>query len=335
MFEAKQQLEHALDAALAQYAETMAQAFPIVPILEVVDDPEFWAMAKIDGDIFRIQVSTGTADSTAKLWTSAFNDECFVASFGQAVGTDADAMMHISLIWLMLHEIHHFQMEHFDSQPQPNLPMASTTIEHGLVKRTAKHSGTDPSSSAASSLILEMQADHDATEMLLDAYSSDEWLSLRARVASVSAVMMLIECSDSSNHSFDATHPKAATRIFQLLGHVIDMPMTPTHLEVRQSNKGQLQPDKLPENEEHIRFAAQVVVPAFFDAVSLARVATALSIIDDLGSASDFFHDVQVAKLANDQCMEEFNTSGAMQWAKLAQRMHTKRPHVSELREAT
>ncbi|WP_166415454.1 hypothetical protein [Cochlodiniinecator piscidefendens] len=321
MSDVKQQLKRALDTALAQYTETMGEAFPIAPILDVVDDPEFWAMAEMDGDIFRIRVSTGTADGTAKLWTSAFNDEGFVASFGQAIGTDARAMTHIGLVWLMLHELHHFQMGHFDNQHEPNLSMTGSNKEHGLVKRTAEHSETHPSASAASGLIFEMQADHDATEMLLDAYSPDEWLSLRARIAAISAMMMLIERADSSNYPHGATHPKAATRMFQLLGHVIDMPTLSAHPNLQDATNGEGYSAEAVSEEETTRFVTQVAVPAFFDAVSLARVVSAQSIIDDLGDAGEFFSDIQTTKL--DVNPDNLNTIGARELITLKHKMHS------------
>lgn len=319
MSDAQKQLERALDTALAQYAETMGEAFPIVPILNVVDDPEFWAMARMDGDIFRIQVSTGTAGGTAKLWASAFDDDGFVASFGQAVSTDAEAMTHISLVWLMLHEMHHFQMGHFASQSTPNLPMTGSNKECGLIKRTAKHSQSSPSAHAASSLIFEMQADHDATEMLLDAYSPDEWLSLRARIAAISAMMMLIERADSSNHPDGATHPKAATRIFQLLGHLTDMPILSAHADGDTISGRPLDAGHQAPKEEREHFAAQVVVPAFFDATALAKTATAQSIEKGLGSAPEFFRDVQIAKLTGETQADDLITTGARQWADLVE----------------
>lgn len=77
MPKAKQHLERALDTALAQYAETMGEAFPIMLSLDVVGDPDFWGLAELDDNVFRIRLSTGTVGSTAALWASAFADEDF------------------------------------------------------------------------------------------------------------------------------------------------------------------------------------------------------------------------------------------------------------------
>lgn len=309
----EQKLACALDAALAQYFETMGESFPVVPILDAVDDPEFWAVAEMDGDTFRIRVSTGTADSTTTLWTSAFADEKFRAGFGREISTDASTMAHNSLVWLMLHELHHFQMGHLENAATRQSSKADVFGERGLVTRAKKSTASRSPDVAKASLILEMQADHDATEMLLDAYSSDEWISLRARVAAISAVMMLIERADSSNQTHGATHPKAATRIFQLLGHVVDMPLLFAHSELNQSVDQKPQPAQM----EQERFAAQVLVPVFFDAISLARVALAHSVTDDLGSATDFFNDVQTAKLELGAQPLNMFTKGAREWAEL------------------
>ncbi|MGH1354527.1 MAG: hypothetical protein ACRBBS_05555 [Thalassovita sp.] len=239
-------------------------------------------------------------------------------SFGQAVSTDAEAKTHINLVWLMLHEMHHFQMGHFDNNLELNLPMTGSDKEYGLVKRTAKHSETQTKAGAASGLILAMKADHDATEMLLDAYSSDEWISLRIRIAAISATMMLIERADSSNQTPVITHPKAATRIFQLLGHVIDMPLLAAHSKANQGSGGLGPPADPPPHAERENYVAQVVVSAFFDAVSLAKFVAAGSITNDLGSATVFFQDIRTAKLVHNSGPSEFITAGARQWANLA-----------------
>ncbi len=317
MSDVRQNLERALETALAQYVETMGEAFPMVPALDVVDDPIFWAVAEMDGDKFRIRASVGTAHRTASLWGSAFADEEFRESFGKPTGADASMMTHISLIWLMLHELHHCQMGHFDATSIEKLSKKEASEERGLVTRPKRSAPTHSFNTAETNLLIEMQADHDATEMLLDAYSPDEWLSLRTRVAAISAMMMLIERADSSNQTSGVTHPKAATRIFQLLGHVIDMPLLAAHSGSNQGSDRQNHLNNLPTQAEQECFAAQVVVPAFFDAVSLAMVAAAGSITHDLGSANDFFRDVQVAKLISGAGSDEFVTSGAKQWSSL------------------
>ncbi|KPD13145.1 hypothetical protein [Phaeobacter sp. 11ANDIMAR09] len=312
MLEAEHHLKRALDTALAQYAETMGEAFPVLPVLDVVVDPELWALAEMDGKVFRIHASSGSVDSISALWTSAFLDDNFYAGFGKEICVNAATMTHVSLVWLMLHEMHHYQMGHFENLTQEQSSRTSTPKHRALLERIEKSSDT-----FVKDLIFEMQADHDATEMLLDAYSSNEWASLRVRVAAISAMMMLIERTDASSHSPNTTHPKAATRIFQLLGHLIDMPLLSAHLGVVDSCECMSSTEKFSKKKEQEHFVAQVVVPAFFDTVSLAKTATAQTIIDDLGSVTEFFHDIQFAKLNQGTEAVKLLTTGAQQWREL------------------
>ena len=324
MSSAKLHLERALNAALAQYIETMGEAFSIVPLLDVVDDEGFWALAETDCGKFHIRVSSGTVNELTAFWESAFADPDFLAGFEQAVDASAIEMTHIGLVWLMLHEMHHFQMKHFEFFGPDHLTETHGTNRFGLVQRARKPSpprSNMPKVDAEKvKLCLEMQADHDATEMLLDAYSCDEWISLRVRVAGISAMMMLIERADIRHQPSSATHPKATTRIFQLLGHLIDMPMISTHVNIGSISGRSFDVGQLLSKDEHQHFVAQVVVPTFFDAIALAKVAAAKSITDDLGNATDFFHDVKVAKLTVGTRADDLITTGARQWADLVGR---------------
>jgi len=318
MLDTRQNFENALETAMAQYAETMGEVFPVTPILEVIGDTDFWADATLDGGAFKIRVSKGVFDRIAALWNKAFSDEGFSASFGPESGANAQRMSHISLVWLMLHEMHHFQMGHFGGQATASSLQKEISTELKLVTRTTKNASSNPNYSAKTNLILEMQADHDASEMLLDACSPDEWVSIRARVAAISAVVMLIERTDMSNGTHVSTHPKAATRIFQLLGHVMDMPLIEAHRQFSSPKRDTRQLNALPETEEQERFVAQVIIPTFFDAVSLAKYAEVQSIQNELGRATDFFQDVQMAKLDHKAGPEKFFTAGAKQWSELA-----------------
>jgi dihydroxyacetone kinase-like predicted kinase len=160
-----------------------------------------------------------------------------------------------------------------------------------------------------------MQADHDAIEMMLDAYSADGWDMIRTHTAAISAMMMLIEREDVKSVHLHSTHPKAATRIFQLIGHVIEMPLMQAMLAQRHPELDIS--SEIPSDEEQSSFNRHVVIPSFFDAVSLARIANADAIAKDLGEAQEFFRDVQIAKLSSPEQSNEFTTQGAKQWHEL------------------
>ncbi len=167
-----------------------------------------------------------------------------------------------------------------------------------------------------------VRRDHAAQEQLCEmgwsyAYSADEWESLRYRAMAISAVMVLIDQEDAKNTAPLSTHPKAATRIFQLLGHITEMPLIPAQRIAVINGYDAIDPNDLPSNEEQTAYGKDVSIPCFFDAVNLAQVAGADSIRQDLGEAQDFFADVGIAKAADPAGFDAFKTDGARQWADL------------------
>ncbi|WP_299671333.1 hypothetical protein [uncultured Roseobacter sp.] len=312
-------LEQALTDALTQYEETMGEAFPVVPRLVVVADTAFWAAAELEGEALVISVSTGIVDTLSDLWGRAFADDDFCNGVGQPIESTASEMIYLGLIWLLLHELHHYQMGHFAFTGRLSLTEANAPKSYGIATRENAQLATlhaiAPNDWALVEPCLEMQADHDAMEMLLDAYSPDGWKLIRNRAAAIAAIMMLIEREEAKRRVEHVSHPKAATRIFQLLGHVMEMPLI-------QSILAQQRPDlnidpTLPTDDEQGRFNREVVIPCFFDAVNLARIAAAETIRSDLGEAQDFIGDMQTAKLADPSQFDQFVTVGAKQWGEL------------------
>lgn len=215
----------------------------------------------------------------------------------------------------------HFELGHFGVVARSYLTETAHAHQFALVSHAqSTHNPFDFLDSGDGLNVgpcLELQADHEAIEILFDAYSRDGWDIIRTNAAAISGMMVLIEREDAKQDHELSSHPKAATRIFQLLGHVMDMPMIPAHMKVKNAGKNQINPDDLPSDEEQGAFNQQVVIPAFFDAVHLARIADAGTIISDLGDTADFFRDIQIAKLGNADGFVNLKTAGARQWAEL------------------
>lgn len=207
-----------------------------------------------------------------------------------------------SLVWLVLHELSHIDLGHFkltsgfEVVQRPHLrPNSLDLLTSDLYSQTAQ--------------CLEMQADHEATEIMLGAYTANDWTKLRDRVLAISSMMMLIERVDAESGVQGRTHPKAATRIFQLLAHLAEIPLIKAQVEEDTS--------LIPSEDELQAFANEVTIPSFFDAIQLAQAAGAASIADDLGSPEDFFKDLEIAKLGDPSKYGELKTQGAQEWAKL------------------
>ncbi|MCV6621848.1 MAG: hypothetical protein OIF51_08880 [Cellvibrionaceae bacterium] len=153
---------------------------------------------------------------------------------------------------------------------------------------------------------LELQADHEAIDEMVGSFLlNGDWVTLRVKIVSIAAVMVLIETVDAINPAASISHPKAATRIFQCLGHMSEL----------WAISASLKADALLPSEEIIQqFSKEVVLPAYHDAVKLAQSTGAQEIVADLGEPADFFGDIARAKLGQ---LGELKTVGAREWAEL------------------
>lgn len=313
-------LDTAFEAALRHYQAVLGQTFEPIPRCKWVETSDFWAVVTSEPEGYLLRVTTGLVDQVMELWQSAFNDDGFLAGAGQPVNADTDQLIHLTLTWLMLHELQHVELNHFDLTAQfaiaetrnaPSFEIASREPpKHAPMLALPEHLQSD------APFCLELQADHDASEILLERYSPDEWVRLRQRIMAVSAMVMLIEREDARNGKNGKTHPKAATRIFQLLGHVTELPLIPAQLAAHRKETTQVDPADLDSPEEQAAYGKHVTIPSFFDAVNLARIADAESITQDLGDPTDFFKDIATAKIGSQEA-DPLRTKGAREWSKV------------------
>ena len=219
------------------------------------------------------------------------------------------------------HRIAHIELNHFDLLGDFQISETPNAPVFGIARRADLQLGSmlklPVEMRTATPQCLELQADHDAADLLLEAYSTEGWEDLRCKITAISGMMMLIERADAQYNEASLTHPKAATRIFQLLGHVTEMPLIRAQVKAKQAGAKAVDPDDIPSADEIQAFGRAVTLPCFFDAVYLARVVEADTIRADLGDPADFFQDIATAKLATPDQLSQLKTSGAREWAKL------------------
>lgn len=318
---AKVVLQDALNLALAQYEETMGEPCPISPRLKTVEDDTFWALAERVDDEAVITVSAGTVGVVDALWERAFSEDQFASGLGGELATSVQEMTMLGLIWLMLHELHHFEMGHFKLLGRSYLAETAGAIRFGAVEQAIQEPNpkldqlpVDDRSNVEP--CLELQADHDAIEMHLDAYSRDNWADLRARATAISAMVILIEREDAKRGYVNQSHPKAATRIFQLLGHVWNLPNVPAWVKA-QIEERDVDPSDLPSDDEQTAYVSAVAAPVLLDAIKLAGTADAASILDDIGDQTAFSRDLR--RVQTGKSSKSLSTAGAQQYASLAE----------------
>ena len=310
-------LTDALYGATAHYANLLGEPFGIDAVAGLADDPVFWALVELKDDGLAIHVSRGVIEQTDDLWREALDaaDPDFASTM------ELDREVRASLVWLIFHEMQHFDLRHFDLLDRAAIGETLPPESLGLVSRRTTvprwlaHLNTGERLRVER--CLEMQADHDAIECLLDAYGSEGWDTLRQRAAAISAMMVLIERADAGIDHDRSSHPKAATRIFQLIGHLIDMPTIPARMKAFESGADRIDPDDLPSDEEQMAYMRAVALPAYRDAVHLAKIANAESIARDLGDAAKLFVDIQNARLHGADALTMMHTEGGREWADL------------------
>ncbi|WP_417261442.1 hypothetical protein [Celeribacter sp.] len=291
-----QQLNLAFSNAVNQFEKTTGDCRTIIPRYVCSKTTDFVATIEPKGNGYVLSLSSGLAEKSSQLWAEVFTNVGLLENVFAKAFLNADQMTQASLVWLILHEFHHIDLKHFELARSFDVAQRS-------------RAGSPQKFLNISRLCLEMQADHEATEMLLGAYSPDNWQDLREKVLAISGMMMLIELEDSQNGAKGRTHPKAATRIFQLLGHLAEMPLVQAQIIQDAS--------LIPSQDELQAFAHDVTIPCFFDAIELAQIARAVSIADDLGTLEDFFKDLEIAKLRDPSRYKGLKTQGAQEWAKL------------------
>ncbi|MEO1476465.1 MAG: hypothetical protein AAFS13_08790, partial [Pseudomonadota bacterium] len=266
---ATDRLKDALATALDRYAEMMGEPFKTEPKLETVPDEAVWAVVQPDGTGCTITATEGIATALRDLWSEALDQQALLRDRDTRPANDPDELTAVSLSWLMHHEMEHFGLGHLGlvgarGFTETNHPNARALIARSSAPlATATDLGFDTEDMSAISRCLELQADHDAIGMITGPYSNEGWPELRSRVASIFAVMILIDREDRKRGEVGHTHPRAATRIFQLLGHMAIFWSVPAQKIAWEAGRTKIDPADLPPEAEIEAFKTEVVHPAF------------------------------------------------------------------------
>ncbi|MEL6648131.1 MAG: hypothetical protein AAFQ05_10575, partial [Pseudomonadota bacterium] len=165
------------------------------------------------------------------------------------------------------------------------------------------------------SLCLELQTDHDATEIVLGAYDPSAFETIRSRAIFIVLMMFLIEQQEAAQPV--RTHPLPSTRLFMLLAHLVEMPMLPGLFRARDEGLAELPPDYFPNEAEMERYRSEVVAPVFAASQLIAEAIKLPKLWDQIGGADVFFEDINRILIDNADQPEAFVTVGAQEWARL------------------
>lgn len=310
MTDYKDKLNTAYQAALDRYQMIMEEAFPAQSILTTHSTSDFVALARPMKNGVEIVVSKGVVDDVTVLWQKVIKLSDSMPEGTQLNVLNVDDAIDASLMWLILHELHHEQIGHLELIGPAGISETALKAELGLTSRSAaKPSALDGMTKVKSHAIkrcLELQADHDALEIILDHYSDQGWEYVRFYMAAAMAMMVLIDQQDEADDD-DRTHPYAETRAFQLVG-ILSQLWKPT------STSDWEQPD----DDEIQKFYEEVVVPSVADFFVIATAAGQSNIVQSWDDVDAFFDDILLLQDPDNPDLNNLKTKGAREYASLA-----------------
>ena len=142
--------EAALASALEILCDGGEDAVVSRPSLTMHHDDRFWAMTRLEADRFAIHVNAGTVKQIRELWQTLWPHGVFIDGDGKRLrsltGNDGpDRLIHTSMKWLMLHELMHVEMGHFEFMDKAEIVgLASAQPAKSSKVKLPEHLGLDP-----------------------------------------------------------------------------------------------------------------------------------------------------------------------------------------------
>ncbi len=323
----QERLTIAMSSAIEQYELLIGHSFEHDLTFEVTRDDGFWALAQPLDEGIQIRVSTGAVHAIDALWQDAWGASILRASKGQRTQNfkgfehTPERLADVSLMWLLLHELMHIVMGHVDLLEGAALvetasarPFTDTKKPDGMISALRQVPDADK---PFLSRCMEMQADSEATDILLEAYSDEQWGELRARAAAIFVVMALIERENDKSDREGITHPKAATRFFTLLAHLFQMWLYPNAELEQEDGELMVSTPDAPDPEKFEKYASDVLIPAVNDALIISKAAGAKSFLDGIGDHVAILHDISTVQYAEGLSADNLKTDGAREWLEL------------------
>jgi len=313
----------ALDRALARYADRVGSAFPVPVTISPIKTNAFWAVGYPVKDGLKLDVTTGALDRIQAVWEKALVLSDTLPPEQQIVLLGhPDHAVETSFSWLLQHELNHHAIGHFNyldgmGLAEGNSPYGLGVVQHTGKQRKPKHRGLTERELAEVHMCLELQTDHDAFDIVLGAYSVENWPLFRYYATCILVVMFIIEAEERRLNEPLRHHPLAATRLFQLIGHLVELPTIPAIKRAYEEKLDHLPAEYLPTADELVAYRSEVVAPVMAASQIIAVACGIAEAWNDVGSAENFFADIDAITLDQADRPSDFRTKGAKQWADL------------------
>lgn len=130
-------------------------------------------------------------------------------------------------------------------------------------------------------------------------------------------MVFIIEAEERQLNTPLRYHPSAATRLFMLIAHLVEMPMIPGIKRAYAEGLEHLPKSYLPTSDELVTYRSEVVGPVMAASQFIAEACGIPQAWQELGTAEAFFADIDAIIIHQADDRDDFATQGAKQWAAL------------------
>jgi len=312
--------------ALRLMRDRIGFEFDMVPNIVLNDSDVFSARAHLEGNSISIEINRGCIEQIETLWEAVLNERILLDVDGEKLSNtdgkslDKDYLVHVSLVWLVLHELTHVRLGHLDLLDVTSLAEvepASEKSEIRFLQSLSEHFTDDELKLIRP--CLELQADNDATEILFGGYDENKWDQFRLEVASIFVVVALMERAETELDISDEerTYPKVGTRFFTLFAQLFQYWLYGDAKLEAGDSESFVRTERQPQGEDFERYAKTVLALTISDAIQIAAIAGVTSFLDDIGAGYGFFEDIYKIQYAESLAEAELCTEAAKQWREL------------------
>jgi len=317
----------AFEDALVLARDRAGFEFETKPDVSLNDSDVFSARAFFnDEETISIEINCGCVEQIENLWDTVLSarilssEDGFQLSKPDGEPLDKSYLVHVSLVWLVLHELMHIRLGHLDllgaaslAEVEPEDARSQTE----LAKNFAKHFSNDDLKHVRP--CMELQADNDATELLFGHYDKDKWNQLRIRAAAIFIVMALMERAEASLNlkGDERIYPKVGTRFFTLFAQLFQYWLYEDAELEAGDGETFVRTSVQPQARDFERYAKAVLASTISDAIQIAASVGVTSFLDDIGAGQGFFEDIHQIQYADDLAGADLYTSAAKQWREL------------------
>jgi len=327
VLEFQKQLDRATADALQRYEVGMGTPYSASVHVEIIGNNQFGARVFETGNGYTIEVNSAVLVGIDQLWKQAWQSTVLIDDAGNRVKDVDDTEMtlerlaHLSLTWLVLHELMHIRLGHLDLLSTAQLvetESEESADEFWQKKRIADIANVlSPKERKLFRPCLELQADNEATEVMFGIFAESEWGRFRIEAAAIFVVMALMEKADMVLPDGIKTYPSVATRFFTLFAQLFQYWLYPGAELKAGHGESFVNTPRRPQGKDFERYMKQVLAFAINDAVQIALWAEAKTFLIDLGEGSALFKDIFEIQYAKNLGKAKLNTNAAKEWREL------------------